>query len=190
MTSSFDGRWHPGIGDPTPIGWLTAIAYGVAALLCFRCQLRATPGTSKQFWLFVGLIMTMLSINKQLDLQTWFTEVARDMALEQGWYARRRVVQTMFIASMLFGAVFARAWLVQLLRHSDRYAKRASFGLLLLMLFVVVRAASFHHIDRLLGMSLQGMSFNAVLELSGIALITIAAAGCLRSYKRQSGTRR
>ena len=87
MTSSFDGRWHPGIGDPTPIGWLTVIAYGTAALLCFRCQFKSEPGTPKQFWVLLGLVMTVLSINKQLDLQTWFTEVARDMALEQGWYA-------------------------------------------------------------------------------------------------------
>jgi hypothetical protein len=38
-----------------------------------------------------------------------------------------------------------------------------------------VRATSFHHIDRMLGISLEGLRVNALLELSGIGLIAMAA---------------
>lgn len=179
MTTAFDGRWHPGIGDPTPIGWLTVVAYGGATLLCMLCQRKSPQGPQRQFWWLMALVMALLGINKQLDLQTWFTEIGRDMAREQGWYARRRLVQIVFIAWLILAALTARGWLAKRLANLDRYAQRAGGGLLLLMLFVVVRAASFHHIDQLLGMSLQGMRFNAILELSGIALIVLAAYGRL-----------
>lgn len=179
MSTAFDGRWHPGIGDPTPIGWITVAAYGGAALLCILCQHKSPQGTQRRFWWLMALVMALLGINKQLDLQTWFTEVGRDMAREQGWYARRRLVQMVFIAWLLLAALTARGWLAKWLVNLDQHAQRAGWGLLLLMVFVLVRAASFHHIDQLLGMSLQGMRFNAMLELSGIALIAIAAYGRL-----------
>lgn len=180
MSTSFDGRWHPGIGDPTPIGWITVVAYGGAALLCFLCQRKSAPGPHRQFWWLMALAMLLLGINKQLDLQTWFTEVGRDMAREQGWYARRRWVQMVFIAWLLLAAVAARGWLAKRLVDLDRYAHRAGIGLLVLMVFVVVRAASFHHIDKLLWLTFEGMRFNALLELSGIALIALAAIGRLK----------
>ena len=30
-----DGRWEPGIGDPTFAGWFTVFAYFVAAYFCY-----------------------------------------------------------------------------------------------------------------------------------------------------------
>ena len=32
--------WRPGVGDPTFIGWLTVLAYLVAAGLCTRCEVQ------------------------------------------------------------------------------------------------------------------------------------------------------
>lgn len=184
VIASLDGRWHPGIGDPTPIGWITVVAYGSAALLCFWCQRKSSRGDHRQFWWFMALVMVLLGINKQLDLQTWFTEVGRDMAREQGWYVRRQWVQMVFIAWLLLAALTVRGWLAKRLVNLDQYARRAGIGLLLLMVFVIIRAASFHHIDRLLGMSLQGMRFNAVLELCGIGVIAFAACGRLAAFSR------
>jgi hypothetical protein len=31
-----DSRWQPGIGDPTPIGWVTIVAYFAASWACWR----------------------------------------------------------------------------------------------------------------------------------------------------------
>jgi hypothetical protein len=48
-------------------------------------------------------------------------------------------------------------------------------------LFVLVRATSFHHVDALLGFSIENIRLNVVLELSGIVIIAIAAWGRLRA---------
>lgn len=179
MATELDGRWHPGIGDPTVIGWVTVAAYGATALLCYSCNKRYAKTQQGQFWWAMTLVMLALGINKQLDLQTWLTEIGRDAAFEYGWYERRRVVQFMFIAGLVISALLFKEWLVQRVASLGKYARRASVGLLVLALFVVVRATSFHHIDEALGLSLEGLSMNEVLELGGIGVIAWAAASRL-----------
>lgn len=179
MATEFDGRWHPGIGDPTVIGWVTVVAYGAAALLCYSCKKRYAKTQQGQFWWAMTLVMLALGFNKQLDLQTWLTEIGRDAAFEYGWYERRRLVQLMFIAGLIVSALLMREWLVQRVAVLGKYARRASVGIVLLALFIVVRATSFHHVDILLGFSVEDLSVNEVLELSGIGVIVWAAASRL-----------
>jgi hypothetical protein len=35
------GRWSPGIGDPSPLGWITVVLYLVVAWLCFLSARRS-----------------------------------------------------------------------------------------------------------------------------------------------------
>src|SRR4051812_36744366 len=70
------GGWRPGIGDPTPIGWLTVAAYFVAAWLCWRTGQQETrlkrnglSGLRPRFWYFLSAVLCLLGVNKQLDLQ-------------------------------------------------------------------------------------------------------------------------
>ncbi|MES2949377.1 MAG: hypothetical protein V4858_12630 [Pseudomonadota bacterium] len=181
MTTTPDGRWHAGIGDPNATGWITVAAYATAMLLCYLCQRRSAPGPQRQFWLLMVLIMAVLGLNKQLDLQTWLTEVGRDLALEHGWYRHRRLVQAIFIACLLVAGVAVGAWLAYWLRALDVYARRAAYGLVVLGVFILVRASSFHHIDVLLGLAFENVRLNAVLELSGICAIVHSAWGRWRS---------
>ena len=181
MTSSQDGRWHPGIGDPNVTGWITVAAYLFAMLLCYLCQRKAQPGPTRQFWLVMALTMGALGINKQLDLQTLFTQVGRDMALHYGWYGSRRTVQAIFIGALVVAGLLARVSLMRRLQGLDVYARRAASGLVVLGIFVLVRAASFHHVDVLLGFTLENIRLNVVLELSGIVIIAVAAWGRLRA---------
>ena len=181
MTSSQDGRWHPGIGDPNITGWITVAAYASAMLLCYLCQRKEQPGSAYQFWVAMALTLGALGLNKQLDLQTWFTEVGRDLALQYGWYAHRRMVQTFFIGALVVGGLVARLWLLQRLKSLDVYARRAATGLVVLGLFVLVRATSFHHVDVLLGFTFENIRLNVALELGGIAIIAVAAWGRLRA---------
>ena len=48
-------------------------------------------------------------------------------------------------------------------------------GLGFLACFVVMRAASFHHVDQLLRWQFAGLTMNGFLELSGIGLMAIGA---------------
>ncbi len=177
MTSSHDGRWHPGIGDPTATGWITVGAYACAMLLCYLCQRKSPEGPGRQFWIAMALTMAGLGLNKQLDLQTWVTQVGRDLALAHGWYAQRRLVQAFFIGALLVAGLVARSWLLQRLRGLDVFARRAASGLVVLGVFVLVRATSFHHVDALLGFAIENVRLNVVLELGGIAIIAWAAWG-------------
>jgi hypothetical protein len=184
MSTSFDGRWSPGIGDPTVIGWVTVAAYCTAMVLCYLCCRTAPPGPHRRFWLYMTVVMALLGINKQLDLQTWFTQTGRDIALAQGWYQHRRLVQAIFIAWLVLAGLAAQFWLVDLLRHLDKYARRAVTGLVLLTVFVIVRATSFHHVDQMLGFTIENIQVNAILELGGIGLIALAAGFRWRATHR------
>jgi hypothetical protein len=172
-----EGRWTPGIGDPTVLGWVTVAAYAAAFVLCLACARRETRGSaSRRFWLASAIIMALLGVNKQLDLQTWFTQVGRDLALAQGWYERRQVVQVDFIAALALGALGAAWALLRAVRDLGTEINWAGVGLVFLAAFVLIRAASFHHVDRLLGLHIGGVTMNAVLELGGIACVGVAAA--------------
>jgi hypothetical protein len=191
------GDWSPGIGDPTPIGWLTVVAYFVAALACFSARRRTVAAgaglasnwsrrasatlrlerRAARLWLGLGVFLVALGINKQLDLQTALTELGRTLALARGWYARRREVQSEFIAGVSVGALAAGVALAFVARGQLRRFGMALTGAVFLLAFVLVRASSFHHVDALIHTRLLGLQVNWLLELSGIALIGLAAKG-------------
>lgn len=163
-----DGRWHPGIGDPTPVGWITVVAYGLSAALCWRCARRLPAPV---FWWGITAALLFLGLNKQLDLQTWFTQLGRDLAKRDGWYEQRHHYQMAFIAVM--GGVFLAAALAIALALRGHWLAylRVWGGMALLLFFIVVRAASFHHVDALLMSDIGGMRLNWVFELGALSLI-------------------
>ena len=176
-----DGRWHAGMGDPTLLGWITTIAYLLAIICSFRKAriIKAQGGTTRP-WLLLAVLLFLLGINKQLDLQSWFTQVARDSAYANGWYEHRRVVQVAFIGALGFGMLMVLLSLRLFLANSWRYYKLVCVGIILLCLFVLIRAASFHHVDILIYYSILGIKINVILELSAIFLIII---GCIYHKK-------
>jgi hypothetical protein len=190
VSTAADGRWHPGIGDPNLTGWVTVLAYAAAMGLCALCAVREPAGTgdgeaTRRVWLAVALLMALLGVNKQLDLQTWFTEVGRDLALAQGWYAARQNVQVLFIGALAATGGVAILWLQRAFRRLCSEVRWVAAGLVLLIVFVVTRAASFHHVDRLLRLELAPhLRVNAVLELGAIGIVICAAAARLNRLSR------
>ncbi|HET6582851.1 MAG TPA: hypothetical protein VFG69_05375 [Nannocystaceae bacterium] len=201
-------EWSPTIGDPTLMGWVTVVAYFVTAWLClraFRLEKRGpprpllptiaalarvmkkhwprppAPARRAALWLLLFAIMFALGVNKQLDLQTLFTEIGRSMSRSGGWYEERRSVQGLFVAAMAgFGAI-GLAILWWLTRGQLRDFRLTLAGLAFIVCFVVIRAASFHKIDEIIGMELFGVvRMNWVLELAGIGLM---AAGVIRRIR-------
>ena len=175
--------WSPGIGDPTPYGWFTVAAYMFAAVLTILAWRRARQDSAEDrvafTWLTFGVLMVALGINKQLDLQSLFTVIARDLAKRQGWYEARRIYQRDFIFGM---AIFFAATMLTfawLLRHRLRQLWLAGLGIGFTCTFVVVRAASFHHVDVLLGIGRGAV--NRIFEIGGIALVAAGALHYLRT---------
>lgn len=192
-----DGRWHPGIGDPTLIGWLTVLAYFVAGYLCYRAvrQARTTRPPNPRLvlaWMALTALMLLLGLNKQLDLQSYFTELGRDAAKAQGWYAERHDVQRAFIYSIVAAGTLAATIGIWWLRREFRQLSLAILGAVFIMVFVFVRASSMHRVDGLLHTVHYGVRMNWVLELGGIACVSLAAhrfAGSNRERRKRVGRR-
>lgn len=181
-------RWSPGIGDPTLVGWFTVFAYFWTAWACLRARYSvgaARGSRGRAFWGVLALVLVGLGINKQLDLQGLFAMWGRDLAHAQGWYESRGLVQILFI--MMLGGmgllvVAAVGWW---LRDKLRQLWIPLVGFAFLVLFVFVRAASFHHMDRLIGWRFVGLRMNWILELGGILLILYGA----RVFEREAQRR-
>jgi hypothetical protein len=174
--------WSPGIGDPTAMGWVTVAVYALAALLAALVAVRApfpvrSLGRERAFWAIAALMLAFLAVNKELDLQSFLTAAGRCAAQAQGWYDDRRVVQAEFIAALVGIAGVGLLALLWLLRGTWRRSFVPALGLVFVTGFVLVRAAGFHHVDRLIGMTLSGTGFRAnwALELPGPLLVAAAA---------------
>jgi hypothetical protein len=184
------GSWSPGIGDPTFIGWFTVVAYAAATFLCFRLRKRFSPDADslrrqeRRFWGAMTAILLFLCVNKQLDLQTAMTEFFRGAARREGWYGQRAKFQIAFIAAMALALPITACLLLGFLRRLPRSTKHAGLGLILLGIFVLIRAASFHHIDQILGSRVLLLRTNWILELGGIAIILISGRRRWRELNR------
>lgn len=166
------GNWQPGIGDPNLMGWLTVIAYfGVGTMSLFSGWRSHQRGKSSLFWYFVAGILLFLGINKQLDLQSWLTVTGKKAAIAGGWYAQRRTVQSYFIGGLITSSFCFLMFLWQNFQQEWQKYKLAFLGIICLTSFVIIRAASFHHVDRMLGWYMGVFKLNWLLELGGIALI-------------------
>jgi hypothetical protein len=171
------GNWKPSFHDDFFIGWLITGSYIVCAILAvliasFHRHLEEKG--AEKFWHAIGLLMVLLGINKQLALQMLLNEMGRQVARAQGWYDQRRIVQFLFVAvfAMAFTATFI--WFANKYRDSFRRYRLALCGLFFLLSFVIIRAATFHHIDEIIQYDIHGFTMNWMLELAGIYLIILA----------------
>ena len=188
------GRWQPSVGDPTVAGWAIFAAYIAAALLCVRCAvvegrmcLDRRVKKRRVFWWTVAIVLLLLAANKQLDLHAWFTAVARKIAKEQGWYGRHRTFQLWFVsaaAAVGLCIITAGMWLMRPLRG----CRLAFAGLVVLLVFIVTRAASFGRLDSVMSMKYYGLKVRHIVELAGIFCIAVSAAATLIGL-RKSRTR-
>jgi len=176
------GRWKPGIGDPTAMGWITVAAYLVSAACCLRAAWRepSADGTRRDrpslLWLVLAILLVMLGINKQLDLQSLLTEIGRDVFRSRGLYDQRHDFQVGFIvvvASVSAALLTAFLWAA---RRTMQARWPALVGMTLILAFVVIRAASFHHVDVFLAARLGWMKWNWILELGGIVTVGLGAS--------------
>jgi hypothetical protein len=179
--------WRPGIGDPTFIGWLTVVAYAVAAFYCWRAARRSAFASAKvrRFWTGLFALMVALGINKQLDLQTALTFMGKSMAKSEGWYEHRRPVQAIFVLVIALGGIGFTTLLLRYYRAELKRLWQPLVGFGFLITFIVIRAASFHHVDFFLKYHIGGVTMNGFLELGGIAMIAYPA---WRTAKASSDT--
>jgi hypothetical protein len=180
------GRWSPGVGDPTVIGWVTTLGYFAASVLALRAGMpardRPVAKRDRLLWRGIAAFLFALGLNKQLDLQTALTEIGRTLSYRTGWHEVRRTVEFWFVVLFGVAALAVIVGLAVLVRSAGRELRIAVAGLALVGGFVVVRAATFHHVDHFRGARWVMASSNWVFELGGIVLVGI---GAVRELKRR-----
>ena len=168
------GHWRPGIGDPTWVGWLTVAVYFFAAFCALRqYKSHNNLGLDGRFWLTLVFILSLLGINKQLDLQSWLTEIMKEHARAEGWYAYRRYYQLLFVMVIGVGMLVLLLTLRLYLANSWRRFRLTWVGLALLCGFIIIRMASFHHVDLFINQHVMGVRLNAMLELTALLLVIL-----------------
>ena len=186
--------WRPGIGDPTFMGWFTVVCYFATAYLCGRAagsvQSGEVPGSrrgSRAFWVILTGMFLVLGVNKQLDLQTLLTQVARELAIVQGWYGERQHFQRQFVMCTAIVGAAALVFFGVLIRRTIVRQGLALIGAAFVVCFVVIRASSLHYVDHALGVRIGHMKMNWMLELTGVVCTGIGAIMNIRRKKKDGG---
>jgi hypothetical protein len=166
-------NWTPGIGDPTFAGWFTAGLYFLAVISTWMTANMVS--VDRGLWRAISVAFIALGVNKQLDLQSALTELGRVLATSQGWYEQRQVVQFWFILAAGSICLLLGLILLVMARRAPLPTWVALVGVTLVLAFVAIRAASFHHFDRFIGTRILGLKWNWVLEIGGISIVLIAS---------------
>jgi hypothetical protein len=132
-------------------------------------------------WRGFSIVLLLLGINKQLDLQSAITEIGRMIARDLDLISVRRTLQVYFIGIILLIGAWILRSVMLLARGNVRRLWPALVGTVFILVFVAIRALSFHHIDYMLGGNLGGFRLNWAVELGGIALIIFGAGRELRA---------
>lgn len=173
-------HWRPEIGDPTSVGWLTTVAYALAAYASLAAARRAgrahgLPGGSRFIWWLVMVLMLLLGLNKQLDLQSLLTEAGRILSFKLGLYEQRREFQKWFMIGLLSVSSLGALSTLIFFRGFWKQHPLLISGLTLVLAYVMLRAASFEHIAPMIDRHMENPRTGGLLETSGIALVLLAA---------------
>jgi hypothetical protein len=181
------------------MGRYMVFAYALAAALCWRAATRhrnspgfeegrvpqlITPGvltSATALWFGLTGLFVVLAICKQLDLQSWLVGIGRAVARSEDWYERRRIVQAIFVVAVAASGLVVLPALAWLTRRARRTTGLAVVGATFLITFILIRAASLHHIDQLLARKVVGLRLSWALEISGIVCVAIGAFNAQRA---------
>jgi phage shock protein PspC (stress-responsive transcriptional regulator) len=178
LSSSLWPDWRASLADASFSDWITVAAYLIAAVIALRATRTAghrSQPRERLFWALVTGLLVVLGINELLDLQTVLTAVGKQWSLEQGWYEDRRLYQFEFVLALAILGVIAGLAALWLTRAAHRSVRWALLGLVFIGAFILVRAASFHHVDALLGMGPEAFNWGSVQEMLGIVIVGLAA---------------
>lgn len=162
-----DLSWNPGLHDYDLYGVCLTALYALATgLAAYRAWQRGG-----WFWTLAATYLLLLTLNKQLDLQTFLTQTGRCVARYQGWYDVRRTAQADLTYAVLGMMAAILIGTVALIRNNRLMVT----GLALITAFVALRILSFHHMDSLLQLQLIGQPLHRYIEVSSVLVLIYAA---------------
>ena len=184
MNSSWtEITWRPTIGDPEPIGWVITFTYFIVGAVCISAGRHQRAIAIHHgcvaypwFWFGLGAFLFALGSNKQLDLQMVLIQIGRVVAKRGGWYSEIKTIKDAVI--FCFGAFalpVVSAWMCAVCSRGRPYIP-SGLGVLVLLVFIILRASSYHpQVKQLSHLPLIGSHLNIALELSGTCLVGCGA---------------
>lgn len=172
-------EWSSSIGQADVADWVTVAAYLFAAITSVRAAhyaLLQCQECDMLFWRITAVLLILLGINEVLDAQTLLTSLGRAYVKANGWYGGHRWLQYGFVIALGVAAVFGGIVMLWLTRNSHVSVRLALVGLGFIGLFILLRAASIHHLDDLLRSGAPEFSWGSLQEMAGILLVAGAAA--------------
>jgi len=122
-------------------------------------------------WMMLGTLLMLLGINQQLDLQTLMIQAGRELASAQGWYEHRRLVQKIFFGAFALALTASTVVLVFQWRGFLIKNRWVTMGLMVLLGFILMRAASINHLQADSLEAASEESWEDFVELIGLLLI-------------------
>lgn len=179
MEPSVLSGWRLSAGDPTWIGWATTIAYLAGAAACWRAghstvgQPETAEGSDRP-WLALALLLLGLGLNKQLDLQTPFLAILRNLTSGLGWRRQSRIIDSILTGSAVLALLLLTGIVLRWRRFMVKHPLVPA-GMALSALYVLVRIAHFGHVDESLGRRTTGQRIGVYVEFLGAALLALGA---------------
>ena len=176
---------------PTPGSLLLLTAHVWIAALCVWSFLRERKEAGGKalawLWLLLAVPVVLLAAQHATGLGTAVTEVFRQDARLEGWYAARRSFQRQVIGLIVPVSLAALGLLLWLLRSCWRRYLPAALALVLLTGYGALQMVSLHDVDA----RMHSHWLGARLEfwLNGAGLLVAAGALCW-SYAAGLGHRR
>ncbi|MEQ8850300.1 MAG: hypothetical protein RIB32_00795 [Phycisphaerales bacterium] len=189
--------WQPRFRDESLVEWLIVMCYFATAILCVRARRVVRFGLDRsfefrgydrrgadrsgayvacaRFWGLLFALFIFLGINKRLDLQSALTHLARDLSRDMGWYDERRLIQFALVAIIAGCGIAGFGVLLWLARRIMPRLVLAFFGTVLLAVFLLSKASSYHHLDAVLHFEIMGVRVYQPLELAGIVCVALCA---------------
>lgn len=177
---------HDEAGHLTGLGWTMFALYLVAALLSFRAAatlvrspqsaVSSMPACSTRcVWIWFGIVLAALGVNKPLNLQTWLIELGRQIANKEHLMAHRNELFALFFAGFTLAIIALLVTIVfrwrELIVRFARQSPLALGGFGLICAYIVIRAADIDHVDETMGFDLERIPFLWLLEAGGLLLI-------------------
>jgi hypothetical protein len=175
--------WRPGIGDPYPLAWMIVALHFAAGCFCIAAVRQKQIDSescldlrSKSFWIAVAVFMFCMCLNKQLDLQTLLDQVSDSLTKREGWREQRRTIEVVFVIACAVVSLVAAIATYYVARVRWRQHHLAYVGIVLLLTFIVMRAATFHRVAvPLTKLSFVRLWMSNGLEIGGSTLVAIGA---------------
>lgn len=186
-----EGHWKDKRGDPTAVGWLTTVLYlsVFVASIYWVIQTRAINPNFKYswFWLGASILILLLGINKQLDIQMLFADLARFYAKLSGIYMNRKPFQQKIISFLATIGISTFSVLLYLLRKAPKKMWLTLVGFSILFSFPLIRLVSLHSLEALLYYSVHSVRVVDLIEIVGITIILITAYLNYNDIKNRDG---